>query len=259
LLAAERQPATVQMRLSEMTAVLATLIADALMKLGRLRQSRVWYTTARAASDDTTNTDLRARVRAQAAMLPYYYGPLTAAVTLAREARMIARRLPTPTAAFAAAAEARALARQGDTAQAEEAIRIARDTFERCQHGDPDDAFAFPERRLLLYLSGALTYCGNTQDARSVQTRALTLYGNHQGIDPALIQLEQAICLARERHPSQACELATAAYSELPADQRTELLGARAHDVLTSIPQRMRTTPAARQLGDALALPSAAR
>ncbi|MEU0990628.1 hypothetical protein ABZ347_28720, partial [Streptomyces sp. NPDC005953] len=31
LLAAERQPATVQMRLSEMTAVLATLIADALM------------------------------------------------------------------------------------------------------------------------------------------------------------------------------------------------------------------------------------
>ncbi|MFI1013029.1 helix-turn-helix domain-containing protein [Streptomyces sp. NPDC020965] len=259
LLAAERQPATVQMRLSEMTAVLATLVADALMKVGRLRQSRAWYATARAAADDSTNTDLRARVRAQAAMLPYYYGPLGTAVALSREARILARHHFTPTGAFAAAAEARALARHGDTTRAHEAIRRSRDAFDRASPGDPDDAFAFPERRLLLYLSGALTYLGNTHEAERIQTRALTLYGSHGGIDPALLHLEQAICLARERRLSEACQLATSAYLELPADQRTELLGARAHDVLTSIPERMRSAPAARELGEALALPTSGK
>ncbi|WP_231633490.1 hypothetical protein, partial [Streptomyces clavuligerus] len=252
-LAAERQPATAQMRLSEMTAVLATLTADALMKLGRLRHSRAWYATARTAADDSTDTDLRARVRAQAAMLPYYYGPLTSAVTLAREARILARHRTTPTAAFAAAAEARALARHGDTTRAREAIHRARDTFDRAAPGDPDDAFAFPERRLLLYLSGALTYLGDTREADRVRSRALTLYGDHPGIDPALLHLEQAICLARDRHPAEACRLATSAYLELPAAQRTDLIGARAHDVLTAIPQRLRSAPAARALGDALA------
>ncbi|MEW1550503.1 hypothetical protein [Streptomyces tsukubensis] len=257
-LAADRQPALVQMRLSELTAVLTTLIADALMKLGRLRQSRAWYATARTAADDTTDTDLRARVRAQAAMLPYYYGPLTTAVALSREARILARHRPTPTAAFAAAAEARALARQGDTAHAREAIHRARDAFDRAGSGDPDDAFAFPERRLLLYLSGALTHLGDTREADRVQTRALTLYGNHQGIDPALIHIEQAICLAQDHHLSEACRLATAAYLHLPPAQRTDIVGARAHDVLAAVPARMRTAPAARELDEALALPAGA-
>ncbi|QDY78232.1 hypothetical protein [Streptomyces qinzhouensis] len=258
-IAAERQPALVQMRLSEVTAVLATLIADALMKLGRLRQSRAWYATARSAADDSTNADLRARVRAQAAMLPYYYGPLASAVALSREARIIARHRATATAAFSAAAEARALARQGDTARAREAIRLARDVYDRASPGDPDDAFAFPERRLLLYLSGALTYLGDTHEADRVQARALTLYGDHQGIDPVLLHLEQAICLVRTRHLSEACRIATGAYLQLPPDQRTELLAARAHDVLAVIPVPMRTTSAARELGDALALPTSTR
>ncbi|SCD37796.1 helix-turn-helix transcriptional regulator, partial [Streptomyces sp. OspMP-M43] len=42
-LAADRQPAVVQVHLSELTAMLSTLIADGLMKLGRLSQSRYWY------------------------------------------------------------------------------------------------------------------------------------------------------------------------------------------------------------------------
>ncbi|MGW1976551.1 hypothetical protein [Streptomyces sp. NPDC001889] len=258
LLAAERQPGIVQMRLSELTAVLATLVADALMKLGRLRQSRAWYATARAAADDTTTTDLRARTRVQAAMLPYYYGPLAGAVKLSYEARILARHHDTPTVAFAAAAEARALARLGDTTRAREAIHRARDAFDHSDATDATDAFAFPERRLLLYLSGALTHLGDTREAGRVQTRALTLYGDHPGIDPALLHIEQAICLAHQRHLSEACRLATASYLELPPAQRTELVGARAHDVLTAIPARMRTTQAARELEDALALPAAA-
>ncbi|MFI1884834.1 hypothetical protein [Streptomyces jumonjinensis] len=259
LLAAERQPATAQMRLSEMTAVLATLTADALMKLGKLRQSRAWYATARAAADDSVNVELRARVRAQAAMLPYYYGPLASAAGLAREARMLSRHKPTVTGAFAAAAEARALARQGDTAGAETAIRTAQADFERCDHGDAEDAFAFPQRRLLLYLSGAWTFLGRTRQARQVQQEALALYAGHSGIDPALIRLEEAICLAREHHLSDACQLAAATYAQVPEDHRTLLIGERARDVLNVIPTAMRTTRPARELGEILALTAGAR
>ncbi|MGW4200942.1 hypothetical protein [Streptomyces sp. NPDC004726] len=259
VLAADRQPPTVQMRLSEMTAVLATLVADALMKLGKLRQSRAWYATARAAADDSTDAELRARVRAQAAMLPYYYGPLAAAAALAREARILSRHRSTATGAFAAAAEARALARQGDAAGAETAIRTARTDFERCHdHGDSQDAFAFPERRLLLYLSGAWTFLGRTRQARQAQRAALALYTDHTGIDPALLHLETAICLARERHLSEACQLAAATYLRVPEEHRTLLLGARARDVIDVIPPSMRSARPARELGEVLALPAGA-
>lgn len=110
--------------------MLATLVADALMKLGHLPRSQSWYATARNAADDSGNTELRARVRAQAAMLPFYYGPLEAAVSLSREARIICRGRPSATAAFTSAAEARALAKLGDAEGAEAALRYAVAAFE---------------------------------------------------------------------------------------------------------------------------------
>jgi hypothetical protein len=55
------------------------------------------------------------------------------------------------------------------------------------QAEDDDDAFAFPERRMLLYLSGAYTFLGHNRQARAVQQQALALYPNHTGIDPALL------------------------------------------------------------------------
>lgn len=128
----ERQTTSVHVRLTEMTAVLSTLIADSLMKLGDIRRSRGWYETARNAAEESGNVDLRARVKAQAAMLPFYYGPLDAAVAWAREARLLTmHRRPSPTAAFATAAEARALAHQGNVAAARARAQEAQDLFDR--------------------------------------------------------------------------------------------------------------------------------
>ncbi|GGO88891.1 hypothetical protein GCM10012280_30760 [Wenjunlia tyrosinilytica] len=255
-LATERQPAAVQTRLSEMTALLATLVADALMKLGKLRQSRAWYATATTAADDSGNVELRARVRAQAAMLPYYYGLLESAVTLAREARLICRNRPTATSVLAAAAEARALARLGDAKGAEHAIHRARSDFEHCDQGADDDAFAFPERRLLLYLSGTYTYLGRNRQARQVQRQALGLYPDEGGIDPALLRLEEAICLAQDRSLTEACQLAAVTYLEVPEQHRTPILGARARHVISVLPPAMRSARAARELGQVLEQPA---
>ncbi|MFI2258933.1 helix-turn-helix domain-containing protein [Streptomyces tubercidicus] len=258
-LAKDRQPASVQVRLAEMTAVLATLIADALMKLGDLPRSRSWYSTARHASDESGDLDLRARVRAQAAMLPYYYGPLESAITLAREARIMTRSKPSPTAAFAAVAEARALAQQGNKAVAETRIREARAIFDQLPATSGEDAFAFPVRRFLLYLSGAFTALGQSSQARRVQEDALALYPAGTGIDPALLHLEAALCLVHDHSATEACQLAAATYLRVPEAHRTPILGARARRVIEGLPGTNQATPAAKDLCELLELPSASR
>jgi hypothetical protein len=262
ILAADRQPASVQLRLSEITAILATLIADALMKLGLLRQADAWYATARTAADDSSNTDLRARVRAQAAMLPYYYGPLQRAIRLANEARLLVQHhgRATNTGAFAAAAEARARARGGDQAGAEHAMRLAQEFFSHCGPVAPDDAWSFSERRLLLYLSGSLTYLRHDQRARHARRQAHDQYLRHPGgIDPALLAIDEALSLIHERHLAEACQLTERAYLDTPTEHRTHLLGARARNVIDAVPERLRTTRSARELASLLALPPTER
>ncbi|CAM5607295.1 hypothetical protein Sdia_60700 [Streptomyces diastaticus subsp. diastaticus] len=256
-LAGQRQPAAVQVRLSELTAMLATLIADALMKLGHLPRSRSWYATARHAADDSGNGELRARVRAQAAMLPFYYGPLEAAVALAREARIISRGRPSTTAAFASAAEARALAKLGDADGAETALRRAAAAFEQSGAGGSadNDAFGFPERRFRLYQSGTLTALGKTSQARRVQETALHLYPSKTGIDPALLTLESALCLAHDRSASEACQLAAATLLRVAPEHRTPIVEERAREIIGALPRGAESIRAAVDLREILALP----
>ncbi|MER6516733.1 helix-turn-helix domain-containing protein [Streptomyces sp. NPDC001553] len=251
----ERQTTSVHVRLTEMTALLATLIADSLMKLGDLRRSGVWYETARFAAEESGNRDLRARVRAQAAMLPYYYGPLDTAIALAREARLLTRGRPTATAAFATMAEARALAQTGDSVQAELRLKEAALMYERLPSGADDDAFAFPRRRYLLYLSGTYTALGRTSAAMKTQAEAIALYPVQTGIDPSLLHLETAICLAMERSATEACQLATAVYLQVPEEHRTPIIGARARGVIEKLPGASGRTRAAMELRELLALP----
>ncbi|WP_244190407.1 XRE family transcriptional regulator [Streptomyces caeruleatus] len=256
-LAMDRQPASVQVRLSELAAMLATLVADALMKLGDLTRSRSWFATARNAADDSGNVELRARVRAQAAMLPFYYGPLESAVSLSREARILSRGRPGATAAFASAAEARALAKLGDAEGAEAALRRAMAAFEQSGAGGgaDNDAFAFPQRRLLLYESGTLTALGRTSQARRVQEEALSLYPKRTGIDPALLHFEAALCLVKDRSLAEACQLAGATFLRIDPAHRTPIVEERARDVIEALPPAIQGTRAARELREILALP----
>ncbi|MFF2618829.1 hypothetical protein [Kitasatospora sp. NPDC058046] len=256
-LAAERQPAAAQSRLSELTAIASTLVADAYMKLGRLPEAQRWYGTARLAADDAGNAELRARVRVQTAMLPYYYGPLRTAANLARQARLLSHGRPGPTAVFAVAAEARALARLGDRDGAQAAIRLAKDLYDHCQADQDDDAWAFPERRLWLYLSGAHTALGETGQARHAQHQALALYpAGHTGIDPALLRLEEAMCLVIDHSPTEALQLTVHTYEQVPGPHRTAILGARARDVIAILPTPLQSGRPARQVAEMLTLPS---
>ncbi|WP_024799967.1 hypothetical protein [Nocardia sp. BMG51109] len=235
----QRQPAAVQSRLSEVTAVLGLLIADALMKLGQSERANYWYGTARMAADDTANRRLRARVRAQHAMLPYYYGSPEQAVMLARSAQAQLPETADDATALAAAAEARALARLGDADGADLALTRARQHIDALGDAVSDEAFRFSEKRLLLYQSGTLTNLGRTAEARSAQERGLRLYRGSPGIvvDPALIELDAAICHALDGAVDEACELATRVLTTLPPEHRTTIVMTRAAAVVDAIPE----------------------
>ncbi|MZE78446.1 hypothetical protein [Streptomyces xinghaiensis] len=157
--------------------------------------------------------------------------------------------------AFAVAAEARALALQGNRSEAAARVKDAHGVFDQLAPRSDDDAFAFPLRRFLLYLSGTFTALGQVSEARKVQEEALSLYPARTGIDPALLRLEAAICLAHDRSATEACQLATAAYLQVPVEHRTAILGARARHVIDRLPGTSRRIAAARELGELLQLP----
>ncbi|WP_018683579.1 hypothetical protein [Actinokineospora enzanensis] len=254
-LAGERQPATVQGRLSAASAVLFTLGADALMKLGDSTRARRWYQTAMMAAGDAGRPELRALVHAQQTMLSYYSGRFDEAVELARNAQQLLSGRPCGPAALAAAAEGRALARLDDHRGAEQAIGKARDLVDKLGSRPPDVAFEFGEERLLLYLSGTLTYMGQHTRAERVQARALELYARrpHVVVDPALITLDQAIGRVAAGCPAEGCALATATLRDLdPEHHRTPLLLNRAREVITVVPAGHRAA-AATELRELLA------
>jgi tetratricopeptide (TPR) repeat protein len=246
-LSRRRQPAMVQARLSGAAALLATMCADALMRLGEIRQAHLWYRTALVASDDSAEPSLRVLVRAQAAMLPYYFGDPHRTVSLA-DAALALSKTASPSSALAAAARARALARLGAVDAARTAIGEAHRSFDEVGDDDSDEAFRFPAKRLLFYLSGATTWIGDTASAYRVQGEALQLYQASPVktlIDPALIRLDQAMCLASDRRTAEAASEAQTAVAQLPPLQRTELVLARATDVVEAIPQSKRGTEVA--------------
>lgn len=226
------------------------------MKLGDIRQARAYYGTAAAAADDTGDPRLRALLRAQEAMLPYYYGNLTETVQLARQAQSLARAIPCSPTALAAAAEGRALARLGDREGAAAALAETQRLFSKIKDRNTGAlAFDFSEQRLYLYLSGAHAHLPDLKQAEAVQERALALCPEGStSIDPALIKLDRATSLARGKREDHACELAQQTLLTLPPEHRTSIVFVRARDVRAAIPAERRGGKWLRDLDEVLAL-----
>ncbi len=99
----------------------------------------------------------------------------------------------------------RALARLGRGDEALPLLRQAEDAFGRLTAEDRDDpSFGHTERQFLWHLGNAWTHLGRTEDAWQVQRRALDLYPPTEYLDPTLIRLDRAVCLARDGEPEEA-------------------------------------------------------
>ena len=252
-LAAQRQPADTQRRLCRVAVTLATLVADELMKLGAVRSAHAWFVTAKDAAEETGEPGLLAWTGVGEGMLTYHYGDPGRAADLARRAQAVARRAGPPFAA-AAALEARAWARLGNAEGAHAALRRAHEAYERLDDAGRADVCyqGFPERRLRFYCGSALSQLGEAARAWTEQRQALALYPRG-ALDPALIHLDRATALARGNEVVEACRLTGEALLGLPAEHRTEIVLARARDVMAAIPPQRRRLSAVRELRDLLA------
>lgn len=119
----------------------------------------------------------------------------------------------------------------------------------------PSGSLGRPERRFLLYKSGTLTALGRTSEARRVQEEALSLYLRKTGIDPTLLRLEAAICLAGDRSPTEACWPTSTTLLQIDPAHRTPIVEERAREVIEILPPGVQSSRAARELREILELP----
>jgi tetratricopeptide (TPR) repeat protein len=250
--------AAMQTRLSQSFALLVTMAADAFLKLGDVRRAERGFASAERAADATGNARLRAGVRAQHALLPYYYGHVGEAVDLAREAQRLLPETGGDTAALAYATAARALARGGDHDDARAALWRAETLLDGS--AATDDSLRFSRKRFLLYASGVFTHLGDSAGASAVQEEALRLYDAEPGnvLGPALIRLDRAVGMAERGDVVAACGLARAVAVRLPAEHRDAIVVNRMSDVLRAVPESARAQTPATDLRTLLgALPNA--
>jgi hypothetical protein len=136
-------------------------------------------------------------------------------------------------------------------------MRRAQETFELIDEGDSDDAFRFPEKRYLFYLSGALSYIGNLEEVTDYQDRALRLYCESRDgfvIDPTLMSLDRAMCMVLTGDTGDGCRLAGKTITDLPGEHRTRIIWIRGRDIIRSVPSTERRLSAVNQLREVMAM-----
>jgi transcriptional regulator with XRE-family HTH domain len=224
-LVATQRP-SVQVGLYRIVAQLATLIADELMVLGDVRQSRAWHGTARFAADQTADAALQADVRTLSALLPLYYGDSSEAVAFARRAQTIAGDTNGLSSALAPTYEALGLAQLGDTSESRAVLAVARRKVESLAQGHRSESiFGFSERRWRFYEGKILSYLGRSEEAWRIHDEAL------------------AIGLVRGSRTGAGCELAEQTLLALPHEHRTDIFMRAAGRVLAVVPAEQRSLP----------------
>ena len=242
--AAYQQSGSVTRDLHAVAARLASLIADEMMVLGDVQQSRAWHYTARSAADKTKDRALKADVRTLAALLPLYYGDPREVVTITRQAQKIAGNTSSLTVAVAPAYESLALAQLNATEESETALTKARDKVVKLDSAlMAESIFGFPERRWRFYEGKILSFLGRTDEAWEIHDEALALYPEDVVGDRALIHFDRSIALIRGQQTEAGCILAERTLLDLPDGHRTSIFMRAARRALSVVPRDEQSKP----------------
>ncbi|MGW6460584.1 hypothetical protein ACWF94_32450 [Streptomyces sp. NPDC055078] len=221
----QRQPIRHRQRLCRVAAQLAAFAGIFASALGAHREARGWFHTGRLAAAEAGDAQLEGTLRVRSAIVSLYFGTPAAAYTQASGARHQLGSAVGPASARALVVEARALARMGRGTEVLPLLRQAEAMFGDLSQADRHDiAFGYTERQFLFHLGNAWTHLGRTDDAWAAQRRALSAYAPTERLDPALIRIDRATCLARAGEPEEAYRIAGEALSALPADHRTGMV-----------------------------------
>ncbi|MGP3948551.1 hypothetical protein [Streptomyces sp. 7N604] len=221
----QRQPIRYRRRLCRVTGQLAALAGIFASALGAHREARGWFHTGHLAAAEAGDTQLEGSLAVRSAIVSLYYGTPASAHEQAARARHALGNTVGPATTRALVVEARALARLRRGEEALALLRQADDVFGRLTDEDRSDpALGHTERQFLFHLGNAWTHLGRADDAWQVQQRALEKYPPTEYLDPTLIRLDRAICLARSGEAEEAYCTAAQAITSLPDEHRTGMI-----------------------------------
>jgi tetratricopeptide (TPR) repeat protein len=242
--------------LRSVLARISAMIADEFSVLGRIEPARAWYLTAIAAADQSDSLQLRAAVRALAAMLPLYHGRQADVIRIAQQARQIAGTITCFAATLATMFEGLAHARLGDHCRARHALHEAQVIHDKMDDSERAESFfGLSSRRRLFYEGRLLTMVGDYAAAEATHRQARALYPPQAVGDTAIMNLDRATALINSNEVDAGANLIATTLSNLPADHQTGIfltLATRAYDA-TPVPARKLPAPrACMELLDAL-------
>ncbi|MGW0822540.1 hypothetical protein [Streptomyces sp. NPDC002845] len=221
----QRQPIRFRQSLCRSAGQLAALAGIFMSALGAHREARGWFHTGRLAAAEASDAQLEALMGVRTAIVSLYYGSPASAYDQAARARHALGNSAGPAASRALVVEARALARLGRGNEAFPLLQQAEDTFDLLTHEERNDpALGYTERQLLFTVGNAWTHVGRTEEAWRAQRLALDLYPADEYLDPTLIRMDRAVCLARSGEPEEAYRTATEALTSLPDEHRTGMV-----------------------------------
>ncbi|WP_147268858.1 tetratricopeptide repeat protein [Sphaerisporangium album] len=235
---------------------MAGLLSTTLINLGKHRQARAWFYTATQAAQESEDRALQAWVLVRHAVSALYWGDPHGSIRLAQQAIGLVAKTPCVAALWAPAVQARALAQIGDRAAAYAAISSAEAAFDQLHSQITEQhSYGYTAAQLHFYRSNTLTNTGDYSAAYEAQSLALQLYNPSEFIDPSLIRIDHALCLAREGRPGEAARYTADLISELPSERRSPIIITRALEIRAAIPPRYRQAPEVKSLQQSLALP----
>jgi tetratricopeptide (TPR) repeat protein len=243
-------------RLTRVAAHLSGLMCLTLIKLDERQAFRRWARTARLVAAEVGDLATSSWVLAQEAYGHFYSHDLDEAVAVARHAQTVADR--SVGGVLAAALEARAHAVRCDSRLTHEALAHAENILLSLDSESTIDAtaFGYNEAQLRFHESNALTHLGDTKRAVIAQDRALELVSESDFMDRALVQLDRAVCLSQDGDKAGAASYALNSMLALNAEQRRGIIVGRAQELLATLSERDRLTPAARDLQELLSFQS---
>jgi tetratricopeptide (TPR) repeat protein len=246
-------PERIRSRAVRSAAMLAVLLAEELMILGRIRQSMEWFGAAAELATAAGDTGVLSDAFTLQSRLPLYFGEVAESVEIARQAQDLAVSDSQLAAALGPMVEALALAQLGDERNSLDALDAARRSYETQGDGpDNDSIFGFSRRRFLFYESRVLLDTGNLGAAWIAQDEALGLYPDEGNGDVTILQLDRARLLVNQGDAHGGCAHAVRTLTQLPEERQAPLFVKRAWRVLASIPRGDRRSPAAAELGELL-------
>jgi hypothetical protein len=238
-------------------ALLSQYMAQAVGDLGRRREGRRWWRTARYAADNSGDLHTIMFVRGRNAIRAIYDGQEPAIIIdqIGKSDHLIADGLASGKPSLLAA-RAQSFALLGRAEEAESSLNDLRDTFAALPSPMTKDhgwhCWAYPEERVRFTESFVYSHLGDTRRAEEAQSAALGLYPPNSRRGPVQIELQRALCLVAAGDPLEGAGHATTTLERLPSEHRTRFVMGLGEQVFAAVPDDQRRTRHARELYELL-------